>query len=111
MPREYKKFTVKISLPAKHDLAEIIKYIARNNPQHARSITDRIEARINSLDQFPERGALVPELLDRNVSDFRQLIESSWKIIYRIDNDTVHILAIVDSRRNLKDILIKKLVK
>jgi len=38
-------------------------------------------------------------------------IESPWKIIYKIDNDIVNILIVIDSRRNTQDILIEKLIK
>ena len=34
-----------------------------------------------------------------------------WKIIYRIDNNIVNVLIIIDSRRNTQDILIEKLIK
>ncbi|MCL2481652.1 MAG: hypothetical protein FWF38_08075, partial [Spirochaetaceae bacterium] len=60
---------------------------------------------------FPYRGGYVPELLVRNIKDYRQMIEEPWKIIYKVDNNIVNILTIIDSRRNLQDILIKKLLK
>jgi len=43
--------------------------------------------RINSLENFPERGGYVPELLKQNIKDYRQLIESPWKIIYKIEKN------------------------
>ena len=112
MPEKgYDRYTVQMTQPAKRDLAEITRYIARNNPQTALKITDRIEAKINALDHFPERGAYIPQLLEENIKEYRQIIESPWKIIYKIDDEIVRILAIIDSRRNLKDILIEKLLK
>ena len=59
----------------------------------------------------PERGGYVPELLKQNIKDYRQLIESPWRIIYKIDKNTVNVLIIIDSRRNTQDILIEKLIK
>ena len=109
--KEYDKYIIKMSLSAKRDLAEISRYIAQNNPQTATKIVKRIWARIKTLDRFPYRGAYVPELLARNIKHYRQITESPWKIIYRVDDETVNILAIIDSRRNLQDILIKKLLK
>jgi hypothetical protein len=49
--------------------------------------------------------------LAKDIRDYRQLTENPWKIIYKIEDDTVNILTIIDSRRNLQDILIKKLLK
>jgi addiction module RelE/StbE family toxin len=106
-----KKYNVRITQSAEDDLNEIILYIAQNNPQNALKIMKRIQNKISTLECFPEKGGYVPELLKKNIKDYRQLIESPWKIIYNIENDDVNILTIVDSRRNLRDILIRKLLK
>ena len=106
--KRYEKYTVKISQPARRDVAEIIKYIAQENPLVAENIKKRLKAKINSLDHFPHRGSYVPALLDRNVKDYRQITEPPWKIIYKVEGKIVQILAIIDSRRNLQEILIKK---
>ena len=111
MAEENKKYFVKISKSAKNDLRGIIRFIEKNNPMNAMTILKRIENRINSLEKFPERGGYVPELLKHNIKDYRQLIESPWKIIYKIDSDMVNVLIIIDSRRNTQDILMEKLIK
>jgi mRNA-degrading endonuclease RelE of RelBE toxin-antitoxin system len=86
-------------------------HISINNPMNALNVLKRIEDKINTLNHFPERGGYVPELLKNNIKDYRQLIESPWRIIYKIDNDIVNVLLIIDSRRNTQDILIEKLIK
>jgi addiction module RelE/StbE family toxin len=111
MNEEIEQYTVNITATARKDLREIISYIGRNNPGTALKILGKIEARINSLDHFPYRGGYVPELLKRNIKDYRQLLESPWRIIYRIDDDIVNVLLIVDSRRNVQDILVERLIK
>jgi len=108
---EHEKYLVNMTQNAENDLNEIILFIAQNNPQNALKILEKIQAKINTLDHFPYRGAYVPELLARNIKDYRQITESPWKIIYKVDDDVANILAIIDSRRNLQDILIKKLLK
>jgi plasmid stabilization system protein ParE len=109
--REYEKYVVNMTQSAERDLNEIIVFIAENNPQTAIKIMERIQAKINTLDHFPNRGGYVPELLARNIKEYRQITEAPWKIIYKVDDERVNILAIIDSRRNLTDILIKKLLK
>ena len=109
--KEYEKYLVNMTQNAENDLDEIILYIAQHNPQTAIKTMEKIQARINTLDHFPYRGGYVPELLIRNIKEYRQIIESPWKIIYKVDDDIVNILAIIDSRRNLQEILIKKLLK
>jgi len=105
------KYAVKMTQQAEDDLNEIITFIAKNNPQTAIKILGRIQAKIKTLDCFPSRGGYVAELLAKNIKDYRQITELPWKIIYRIDGKTVNILAIVDSRRDLQSILVKKLLK
>ena len=105
-----KKYSVNITKTAKTDLMEIIGFISKNNPINALHILKRIENRINTLSHFPARGGYVPELLKNNIKEYRQLIESPWRIIYKIDNKTVNVLLIIDSRRNTQDILVEKLV-
>jgi len=108
---EYKEYEVRMAQNAINDLNEIINFIAQNSPQTAIQIMERIQSKINKLNYFPYRGGYVPELLVRNIKDYRQMIEEPWKIIYKVDNNIVNILTIIDSRRNLQDILIKKLLK
>jgi len=70
---------------------------------------EKIITKINTLDHFPNRGSYVPELLARNIKEYRQITEEPWKIYYKVDGNIVNVMAIIDSRRNLKDILISKL--
>jgi len=109
--KEHEKYLVNMTLNAENDLNEIILFIAQNNPQNALKILEKIQAKINTLDHFPYRGAYVPELLAKNIKEYRQITESPWKIIYKVDDEIVNILAIIDSRRNLSDVLVKKLLK
>ena len=111
MAEKTKTYTVKVSKCAKNDLREIIKFIAKDSPMNAHNVFNRIQAKIDSLEKFPEKGSFVPELLKHNIKDYRQLIESPWKIIYNIDNNIVKVLIIIDSRRNTQDILLEKLIK
>ena len=111
MAEELEKYTVNITQNAENDLDEIISYISRNNPQTALKILKKLQDRIQTLDHFPYKGGYVPELLQKNIKDYRQLIESPWRIIYKVEDKIVNILTVIDSRRNIQDILIKKLIK
>jgi len=110
MSEGIKTFTINVNRTAKNDSRDIIKYISKNNPGNALNVLKRIEDRIRALERFPEKGGYVPELLKHNIKDYRQLIEPPWRIIYKIENETVNILLIIDSRRNTQDILVEKLI-
>jgi len=47
---------------AAEDLQEIISHIHQDNPIAARQVLARIRTRVETLQQFPERGRPVPEL-------------------------------------------------
>ena|SRR5215510_8212386 len=108
--KEYQKYDVKMTQSAENDLNEIIEFISQNNPRTALVIMERIIAKIETLDRFPYKGGYVPELLAKNIKDYRQITEKPWKIYYKINENIVNVMAIIDSRRNLKDILINKLL-
>ena len=110
MAESTKTYTVNITQSAEDDFDEIILYIAQDNPQTALKILDKLQKRILSLKNSPERGRWVPELLDKNIRDYRELIESPWRILYKIDDNDVYILMVIDGRRNVMDILMKKLM-
>jgi addiction module RelE/StbE family toxin len=111
MAKEIKKYSVNVTATAKKDLQEIVSYISQKNPQNAVKILERIKAGINTLDHFPNRGSYVPELLKKNIKEYRQIMELPWRIIYRTDKDIVTVLLIIDSRRNIQDILTQRLIK
>jgi toxin ParE1/3/4 len=111
MAEELQEYCVNITDNAENDLDEIILYIAQDNVQIALKILEKLKRKINSLSNFPNRGRMVPELLDQNIKDYREIIESPWRIIYKVENYDVNILTVLDGRRNIQDILTRKLIK
>ena len=104
------EYKIRIPNSVKIDIEEIVEYYFEDNrPDYAQKILNSLVSRINSLIIFPNKGRVVPELLDYNINEYRELIESYWRIIYRIDNNIVEIFAVIDSRRNVQDLLVEKL--
>ena len=66
---------------------------------------ENLKKEAEELNNFPYRGRIVPELKYHNIESYRELIISSWRIIYRIEDVKLFILAVFDGRRNLEDIL------
>jgi toxin ParE1/3/4 len=71
---DVKNYTVNITRNAENDLNEIIGYISQNNPRTALKILERIQNKVRTLDRFPYRGGYVPELLEKNIKDYRQIL-------------------------------------
>jgi len=43
--------------------------------------------------------------------EYKQIIVYPWRVIYSLKNNIVYILIVIDGRRDLQDILYKKLMK
>jgi addiction module RelE/StbE family toxin len=111
MAEKMKEYSVTVTQTAENDLDDIVLYIAEDNVQIALKIVDKLQNSINTLKYFPEKGRRVPELLDKNINEYRALIEAPWRIIYKIENNDVNVITIIDGRRNVQDIIMQKLMK
>jgi plasmid stabilization system protein ParE len=94
---------------AEHDLMDIIEYIAIDSPANALKTLQKIKKMASILNSFPERGRVVPELQDQGIQTYRELITAPWRIVYRISDKNVYVLSVLDARRNVEDILLKRL--
>jgi len=104
------RYKVQIPSSVVCDIQEIVDYIAEDNAIIALEILDRLEKKINSLKEYPERGRVVPELLNQNIVEYHEIIEAPWRIIYKIIDSNIFILTVIDGRRNVQDILLRKLI-
>ena len=95
---------------AENDLKEMIDYIAIDSPTNALKIFKKIKNKASGLYTMPERCRIVPELKDQGIMQYRELIISPWRIMFRITEIKVYILSVLDARRNIEDILLKRLV-
>lgn len=105
-----KRYPVYWSESAQFDLESIIDYIAAESIANARRVFAQIKEGCIKLERFPEIGKIPMELRDVNIDSYREIIVSVWKIIYRVNPESVSILAVIDSRRNRDDILLTRLL-
>ena len=96
---------------ARLDLERIVEFIAEESRANALTSLARLERRCRTLAALPERGRIVPELRAVDVFTYRELIEGPWRIVYRNDVDRVHVLAVLDARRELSGLLLERLVR
>jgi len=95
---------------AKADLTNIIEYIYGDSPQNARNVFGIIKEQAKSLSIYPNRGRIVPELRDVGVMNYRELIVDRWRLVYRVDEMSVFVMAVIDARQNAEDVLFCRLV-
>ncbi len=94
---------------AESDLKDIIGYIAVDSLENALKILVKIKNNASSLYCMPERCRIVPELKDQGIFQYRELVVPPWRIMFRISDMNVYILSVIDSRRNIEDILLNRL--
>ncbi|MGP1432419.1 type II toxin-antitoxin system RelE/ParE family toxin [Treponema sp.] len=100
-----------ISQFAEDDLNEIVEYYFSLNPNYVENIVSEFETNVLSLQQYPKRGRIVPELDRQGISQYRELIQGYYRIVYEISEDKVIVHTIIDGRRNFEDIIISKLFR
>lgn len=93
------------------DLEELVTYIAQDSPVHATRLMSSLRSKAASLAVNPRRGRVVPELGRFGMRTWRELIVRPYRVIYRLTNDTVTVLAVFDGRRDLEDVLLERLLR
>ena len=73
-------------------------------------VMDKIYEQVGKLDLNPERCGIVPELEKHGYFIYRQLIVDHWKVIFKIEGNIVYIMIVIDGRRNLEDIILKRIL-
>jgi plasmid stabilization system protein ParE len=96
---------------AARDLEQIVEYVAIDNPAAAQQLLSRIRAAAGDLVLFPERGRVVPELVARGVSLYRELAIRPYRLVYRASEGQVFVLVVFDGRRDFADVLFDRLIR
>ncbi len=93
------------------DFHTVISYIYSENQTNAKSIYTAIKEQCTTLEQFPFRARVVPELESLGIMQYRELLFKRWRIIYTVKSDTVFLLLIIDSRQDIQEQLIERILK
>lgn len=89
---------IRWTIPAVDDLESIRDYIARDSDFYAVRFVEKILATVEILIDFPEIGRVVPEADNPRI---REMIFQNFRIMYRILNDSVQIIAIIRGSREI----------
>jgi len=103
----YKVFWTKDAIS---DFDAIITHIFTENKTNAKAMFLAIKEQCSTLEHFPFRTRVVPELESLGIMQYRELIFKRWRIIYSIDNDTVNLLLIIDSRQDIQEQLVQRIL-
>ena len=106
------KYNVYVISDAEEDLFEIFRHISQSDsPEKAEQVLRKIEEKCSDLSAFPERGHLPPELERIGISEFREIHFKPYQIIDQIIRKDIYILCILDGRRELQELLERRLIR
>lgn len=90
--------TVHWTETAQEHLEAIYAYIAKDSPEYALRMVDRLTRRSQQIAAVPLSGRRVPEY---DMDQIREMIEGLYRIIYHIKPDQIDILAVIHGARNV----------
>ena len=93
-------FKLEWSEEALEDIESIATYIEKDSPTYAKSVVSKFFEKAELLHEFSELGRKVPELNDEAI---REIFIYSYRLIYKIDNQTILFIAIVHGKRLLEN--------
>ncbi len=103
-------FRVRISVEAEADLASIVDFIlVRESASRAVLVDERILDVLDQLETMPKSGRVVPELQRQGVFAYRELLATPWRVLYRVVGREVRVVAIIDGRRDVYELLHERL--
>lgn len=80
---------LQFSVSAVQDLKRLRNFIAEQNPQAARRVSERLRQAIGKLVLHPKIGRRIPEL-----ENVRELVAGNYVVRYQIADETVYILRV-----------------
>lgn len=95
---------------AERDLERIVDHLAERAPDAAERVFAEIRDRSQRLSRSPLRGRVVPELARFEISSYRELLITPYRLMYRVDGVKVWIVAVFDGRRDLDSVLLARLL-
>lgn len=106
------KYLVNILAPAEQDLLDIYHYVAENDsPEKADYLLNKLEEVCSSLEYMPERGHIPEELRRLALQNYREIHFKPYRIFYQTHSKNIYIHCILDGRRDLNSILLRRLLK
>lgn len=106
-----RRYGVELTQGAEDDLEDIHRYRMQvRGVDDADALIGEFLTVIESLETFPERGAIPGELEGLGIQAFRQVLLRQFRLIYRIIDSRVVILVIADGRRDMQALLERRLL-
>jgi plasmid stabilization system protein ParE len=95
------KYRISFSHKAFVDIEAIVEYYFKLNRTTASKYYHGVFESVKKLISFPKWGRIVTEFEESFYDKYRELLYEHYRIIYRIEEDVIIIIRVIDSRRLL----------
>lgn len=103
---------VTLSPEAVEDILTVYNFILEcDGEAPAEAILTRLETRCYSLDKSASRGKFPDELTPFGNQKIGEVRESQWRIFYRAELDKIIVLAVLDGRRSMQELLLERMAR
>lgn len=106
-----KRYKVYWTDEAAFDLSELIDYISQDRLSAAVAVYKTIKAKCLTLKNSPERFRIIPELLDLGITNYREIVHTPYRVLYKLNDSDVYIVAVLDSRRDFETFIYNRILK
>lgn len=97
---------------AETDLKEIKHYVIhRFSAGTWKKTFSQLKTALKQIQRFPYSGSIPTEVVELQLNQYQQIVCDMNRIIYEIDDNKILIHMIVDVRRDMKSLLMKRLMK
>lgn len=105
------RFQVELTAGAEEDLKALHRYLEEHaSIEQADALLDALLEKIETLETWPERGSIPKELEALGIREFRQMLLSPCRLIYRVVERRVIVMVIADGRRDMQTRLERRLL-
>ena len=105
-------YSVYLIEDAERGIWELYEYIAQSDSiEKAEYVYTKVKEQCLSLKEHPNRGHFPPELERIGIREYREIHFKPYRIIYQTIEEEVYIHCILDGRRDLPDLLEKRLLR
>jgi plasmid stabilization system protein ParE len=88
-----------------------IPLLQQQTPDLSDGLFQKLQHHAQRWSVFPNVEELFPELHQIAVDFLRELVIAPYRLLYRIDHQTVHSLAVFHGRRNQEDLLLERALR
>ena len=105
-------YTVSIVADAEDDLFDIYRYVASaDSIAKAERLIQILQELCLSLEEFPDRGHIPPELESIGVLDYLEVHYKPYRVIYQLLRNEVFVHCVLDGRRDMQTLLEQRLLR